>query len=82
MQLSYSPSVLKKLKKIPPADLKKIKKKIDFLASNPLSGKYLQGEHSGQLCIRAWPLRIIYTFNSKHQKIEIVTIDYRGQVYK
>lgn len=72
MEIIYAPTVIKNLSKIPVHDLKKVKKKIESLKSNPLSGKNLKGEFAGLKSLRAWPLRIIY----------IVAIDYRGQVYK
>lgn len=82
MELVYSPSSLKKLQKIGKNDLKKVKSKIDSILINPLIGKHLKGDHFGQLSMKAWPLRIVYTFNPNKQLIEIVIIDYRGNVYK
>lgn len=82
MEIIYAPEVLKSLSKIPPPDLKKIKKKIEILKSDPLSGKNLKGEFAGLKSLRAWPLRIIYIFDNKKEIIKIVAIDYRGQVYK
>jgi mRNA-degrading endonuclease RelE of RelBE toxin-antitoxin system len=82
MEIIYAPTVLKNLSKIPLPDLKKVKKKIESLKSDPLSGKNLKGEFEGLKSLRAWPLRIIYIFDSKKDIIKIVAIDYRGQVYK
>ena len=82
MILLYKNEALKQLKRIGTADLLKVKRKIQFIKDNPLLGKRLQGKHSGQLCVRAWPLRIIYTFDPPSQTVEIITVDYRGQVYK
>lgn len=82
MELIYSPLSLKNLQRINKNDLKKVKNKIESIVTNPLIGKYLKGKHDGQHSVRAWPLRIIYTFDPKKQIIEIVTVDYRGSVYK
>ena len=82
MELVYSPTSIKHLKKIGPAEKKKAKRKIEMVAANPLMGKLLQGEHTGQRSVYAWPLRIIYPFDSKSQAIEIINVDYRGEVYK
>jgi len=82
MEIIYSPESIKKLKKIPPSDLKKVKKKIDLIKANPICGKLLKGDFQGLYSIRAWPLRIIYSFDKKRQTVFIVTVDYRGSVYK
>lgn len=82
MKLIYSPLSLKNLQRINKNDLKKVKNKIETIVTNPLIGKYLKGKHNGQHSVKAWPLRIIYTFDSTKQLIEIITVDYRGNVYK
>ncbi len=82
MEIIYKSEALRDLKKIGAKDLPKIRKKILALGSNPLNGKQLQGKFDGCRCLRAWPLRIIYTFNPKTNIITIETVDYRGDVYK
>lgn len=82
MEIVYAPSVIKRLKKINPSDKTKIKKKILSLKLNPLAGKLLKGEFRGLRSLRAWPLRIIYFFEAEKKIINIVWLDYRGQVYK
>lgn len=82
MEIIYTPEALKNLQKIGAKDLPKIRRKILTLESNPLSGKLLQGQLKGNRCVRAWPLRIIYTYNQKEKIITIETVDYRGDVYK
>ena len=82
MKIFYKDEAVKHLKEIGAKDLPKVKRKIEAVIANPLMGKNLKGEHEGQLSIRAWPLRVVYTFDPKSQTIEIITIDYRGQVYK
>jgi len=82
MELQYRLSASKQLKEIGVKDLKKVQRKIRFLLDNPLEGKLLQGELKGYRSLRAWPLRIIYTFDSNSKMITIETVDYRGDVYK
>lgn len=82
VKIFYKDEVLKQLKRIGPAELKKAKKKIFVLVDNPLAGKLLKGELMEKRSVRAWPLRIIYIFDSKNQTVLIETIDYRGHVYK
>lgn len=82
MELVYSPTSIKHLKRIGPAEKKKAKIKIEMVVSNPLMGKLLQGEHAGQRSVYAWPLRIIYTFEPQSQIIEVIDVDYRGNVYQ
>ena len=82
MQIIFKDTVTKKLGKINPPDLQKIKRKIESLEIDPLAGKPLTGDFSGQRSLRAWPLRIIYEFDPRMQIITITTIDYRGNVYK
>ncbi|HBC44956.1 MAG: hypothetical protein UX08_C0013G0008 [Candidatus Collierbacteria bacterium GW2011_GWB1_45_35] len=82
MNIIYTPEAFKNLKKIGAKDLPKIKRKINTLHNNPLVGKLLQGKFEGLRCLRAWPLRIIYTFDSNSKIITIETVDYRGDVYK
>jgi len=82
MKITYSPLAIKQLRKIAPNDKIKAKKKIETIKSDPLSGKPLKGELTGLRSLKAWPLRIIYIFDPKHKVVKIVTIDYRGSVYK
>ena len=82
MELVYSPTSIKHLKRIGPAEKKKAKRKIEMVVANPLMGKLLQGEHAGQRSVYAWPLRIIYSFDPSPQTIEVIDVDYRGNVYK
>lgn len=82
VKISYTKQAIKRLKNIPKSEQNKIKRKIDILLMEPLAGKPLQGVFSGNRSFKAWPLRIIYQFNSKTKTILIVTIEYRGQAYK
>jgi len=82
MEIRYKPEAIKQLKKIGISDLKKVRRKIDSLYTDPFGGKLLQGKLKGVRSLRAWPLRIIYTFDSDSKVIIIETVDYRGDVYK
>lgn len=82
MNIVYKAVAIKDLKRIGSAEKKKIKKKILSLLSDPLSGKPLKGKYRGIRSLKVWPLRVLYTFESTAQVITILTIDYRGRVYK
>lgn len=77
-----SPLAVKRYKKIGAKDRPKIDRKLVLLANDPLSGKALEGEYKGRYSLRAWPLRIIYRFDRVADTITIITLDYRGGVYK
>jgi mRNA interferase RelE/StbE len=65
---------------------KKFKEKfshaVEELASNPLSGKPLQGELKGCYSYRIGDYRVVYSFSSHAQTLTIVKIDHRRQVYR
>lgn len=82
VKIVYSDEVLKQLKRIGPAELKKARKKIISLADDPLAGKQLQGKFTGVRSLKAWPLRILYAFDPDTQTVIIKAVDYRGDVYK
>jgi len=82
MELLYKNEAIKQLKKIATADKKKAKKKITSLLANPLLGKPLKGKLAGLYSLKAWPLRVIYTFDPKTKTIVIQTVECRGGVYK
>lgn len=82
MKLLFKDEALKRLKRIGKAEKAKAKKKIYNLLSDPFQGKILEGKLKGFRSVKAWPLRIIYSFDPVDQIIQIETIDYRGSVYK
>ena len=82
MEIRYKLEAIKRLKKVGSKDKPKIKKKVESLIKNPLVGKPLEGKFKGLYSLRAWPLRIIYSYDKKNQTIIIETVDYRGDVYK
>jgi mRNA-degrading endonuclease RelE of RelBE toxin-antitoxin system len=82
MRLIFKDEALKRLKRIGAADSNKVQRKIEYLKEYPLAGKQLHGVYEGKYSLRAGPLRIIYTCTPDTQTIKILTIDYRGDVYK
>ena len=82
MHIFYKSEAVKNLKNLNAAETKKAKRKIESLLTNPLLGKKLKGEFSELRSLRAWPLRVIYLFDSQSQTIKIITVDFRGSVYK
>lgn len=82
MELILSPRAAKQYKKIGAKDRPKVDRKITLLSKDPLMGKRLLGEYKGEYCVRAWPIRIIYSFHPDEQVVQIEDIDYRGDVYK
>ena len=82
MKIFYKDEAVRKLKSLGPIEKKKAKRKIENLLLNPLLGKQLKGEFLGLRSLKAWPVRIIYTFDPKSETITIITVDYRGSVYK
>lgn len=82
MQILYRAEAVKKLKTLGPAEKQKAKRKIESLMVNPFTGKKLKGKFSPLRSLKAWPVRIIYSFDTKAQMLIIVTVDYRGDVYK
>lgn len=82
MKIVYRDEAVKHLKKLGSAEKQKAKKKIQSLLLNPLVGKKLKGELEGLRSHKAWPLSIIYIFDQNSQTITIITVDYRGNVYR
>lgn len=82
MEIRYKAEAIKKLKKTGNKDKPKVKKKIGLLSKNPLVGKQLAGKFKGLYSLRAWPLRVIYSYDEKRRVVTIETIGYRGDVYK
>ena len=71
---------LKDLRALPPSTVAAIQATIDKLIDNPLLGKPLKGELSGQRRLRVGRYRIVYAIDE--QTIYIVSIDDRKDVYR
>ncbi|OGG12017.1 hypothetical protein A2Z00_03210 [Candidatus Gottesmanbacteria bacterium RBG_13_45_10] len=82
MKLVLKDEAVRRLKRIGARDKAKVKKKIYSLLTDPFQGKMLTGKLKDFRSVKAWPLRIIYTFDPVTRIVEIETIDYRGNVYK
>lgn len=82
MNIVYKDEAIKNLKKLGQAQKQKAKRKIESLLLNPFLGKKLKGEFTLLRSLKAWPLRIIYSFDTNSQTITVVTVDFRGNVYK
>ncbi|OGG29669.1 hypothetical protein A3A63_03335 [Candidatus Gottesmanbacteria bacterium RIFCSPLOWO2_01_FULL_46_9] len=81
-EIILSPLAVKRYKRIGTKEQPKADRKIESLSNNPFIGKALSGEYKGRFSLRAWPLRIIYTIDREAQTVTIITINYRGSVYK
>ena len=80
MQLRYRDKVIKQLQKIPKVEQRKIIRKLEFLSTNPTSGKQLQGEYKGHFSLRSWPYRIIY--RTEKGSVVVYSIAHRQGAYK
>lgn len=63
-------------------DQKKIIKAIDKLQKDPLVGEKLKGGYQGLFKLRAWPYRVIYSFDQNSRTVLVVTIGHRQGVYR
>lgn len=52
------------------------------IATNPFSGKKLEGDYKGNWSFRVWPYRIIYRVKTKEMVVLIVRIGHRQGIYK
>lgn len=84
MKVTLTPNAKKQYGKLAKAEQPKVKRKLALLAKNEGVGKKLGGEFAGLRSLRAWPYRIIYRIIevALEQRIEVVDIESRGQVYK
>lgn len=72
----------KEILKLPLSIQNKMNKAFGILKLNPLAGAKLQGELAGNYKFRIGDYRIVYQFNSKESKVEVVKIEHRQGVYK
>jgi len=82
--LYYHPNCLKRLKKIPASDRKKVLLKIKQLAKDPFARNLdirKLATTKNNFRLRVGDLRVIYEPDSKKKAIYIWEIDYRGKVY-
>jgi len=82
MELVLSKSAFKQYQDLNSSVRQKIKKKVQALLNNPQTGKKLTGSLSKFRSMRVWPYRIIYSINTKLNRIEVQAILHRQGVYK
>lgn len=70
------------LLKIPLPIHKKIIHTLKVIAENPISGVKLHGELQNYYKFRVGDYRIVYSFNAKQNKVEVVKIEHRQGVYR
>jgi len=81
--VEFRPAVLKRLKRLPQKDLRRIKKRIDDLAEKlpDLTTTKMKGNNSFHK-IRSGDYRIIYEIHDDRLVILVVKIGHRKDVYK
>lgn len=72
----------KAISKFPLKIQNKIDKAFDKLKINPLAGAKLEGELGGKYKFRIGDYRIVYRFNPKESRLEIIKIEHRQGVYR
>lgn len=82
MRVVLSITAQKQYNKLPDSERKKIKKKLNSLETDQLTGKKLGGDLKLFRSLRAWPYRIIYYINETEDRVEVVDIEHRQGVYK
>jgi len=82
INVEYSPTALKQIKKLPKAKQAKFLKTIDRLKNDPYAGKKLKGEFEGLRSLRVWPYRIIYRHLPQDKLLYVNVVQHRQEVYK
>ena len=72
----------KETSKLPLHVQNKIEKAFSLIMKNPVSGQRLHGELSGYYKYRVGDYRIVYVFNKKESRIDVLKIEHRQGVYK
>lgn len=80
MKVILTPEAKKQYNHLPKREQVKIKKKLVWLESDPLSGKKLSGTLKELRSMRVWPYRILYFI--EHDIAWIVSILHRQGAYK
>lgn len=74
--------VRKKLLKLPFKIHLRIVGKLDEIQANPIAGTKLHGELSDYYKIRVGDYRIVYKFDAKESRVDVLKIEHRQGVYK
>lgn len=72
----------KQLPKFPIKIQGRIIQALKQLKQNPLAGAKLGGELAAQYKLRVGDYRIIYKFNAKQSRVDVLKIEHRQGVYK
>lgn len=72
----------KQISKLPLRIQDKIDLAFETIKQNPISGSKLGGNLSGSYKFRVGDYRIIYKFNSKEGRVDVVKLEHRQGVYK
>ncbi len=72
----------KRFLKLPIHVQRRVIRAYDIIKQNPIAGEKLHGELSGFYKYRVGDYRIVYVFNAKKSRIEVITIEHRQGVYK
>ncbi|HOL22380.1 MAG TPA: type II toxin-antitoxin system RelE/ParE family toxin [bacterium] len=81
-QIEWKRSAVKSTKKLPKEIRKKIITAIEMLSTNPLKGQSLVGGLQGLKRIRIGDYRVIYLFDEANNRILIIKVGSRGDIYK
>lgn len=79
MKVFLTSEAEKQLQKLPPAQRKKVEKKLLVLEQSPLAGKKLSGEYVMTRSLKVWPYRIIYT---DKKDVVVLSILHQQGAYK
>lgn len=72
----------KQISKLPIRIQDKIDLAFETIRQNPISGSRMGGELSGSYKFRVGDWRIIYKFNAKESRLDVLKIEHRQGVYK
>ncbi|PIY80713.1 MAG: hypothetical protein COY80_01495 [Candidatus Pacebacteria bacterium CG_4_10_14_0_8_um_filter_42_14] len=72
----------KQLEQLPDREYRKVRRKLQLLTTQSQAGKQLRGRLSGLHSLRAWPYRIIYTFDRSIKEVTVLEILHRQQAYQ
>lgn len=81
-KLIFKPAFQKSFKQIPRYDRIKIIKRIETLAANPRPPGYEKLSGQTKYRIRQGDYRILYTIDDNEQKIRIVKVGHRKDIYR
>lgn len=80
--LFTSPKVDKQLSKIPLKANVRVVQALRQLKQNPLAGAKLGGELFGNYKFRVGDYRIVYKFDAKESRVDVVKIEHRQGIYR